>query len=155
MYKSMMWIIILSSQIRTRMRINYADPNPDPDSKNQSKPWETHLKIDKNHRNIIFQKQKLHFCLTHVRVLVNDKLIQSTISHFLEHINFYWKKSLQFFGIYSIVGRDPHQGFSRPRIRILIIALIKLHFFCFGPHIDHTMTYLNVHDITEMSSWIA
>ena len=82
--------IILASRIRIRV------------AKNQLKTWETRIRIDRNHHNIIFLNMKLHFCFTHI----NNLLIQSIISHSYGVLQFLWgKKSLNKFGIFSILGR--------------------------------------------------
>ena len=101
------------------------DPNPDPDPVGSAsfcslgsvltmririrvaKLWEIRLKIDKNHQNIKILKYKLHSCLTHI----NNELIQSIISYFLEHINLYGEKV---FFVVAFFRSNPHLPIKDP-----------------------------------------
>ena len=72
---------------------------------------------------ISYLKKKIHFCLTHK----NNKLIsliQSIISHFLEHIDLYGKKGFKIFGIWSGAGAVFSRGRSRIRIHITAVESI-------------------------------
>ena len=65
----------------------------------------SHKKISmKITRNQKIENWKLHFCLTHINISSN-KLIQSIIKSFLEHINFYGENFLNFLVFFSILGR--------------------------------------------------
>ena len=97
---------------------------PDPDSgskRNQSKSWETRIKINKNYQNIIFLKIQITL------LRINNKLIQSIINHFLEHNNSHGEKVLHFL-VYSRFYFGSGSVFSRGRSRIRInIKLIRIH----------------------------
>ena len=102
--------------------ISVVDPDPDPVgsasflppgsvsmiwiriAKNQSKSWETHIKIDKNSQNITFLKME-------ITLLLN---VHKYKSFFFEHINFVGGK--KFFGIFSILGRIRIRGLMRIHI---------------------------------------